>query len=301
MSAATERSEQRPASRTHNSRRTALLAECSIEISPRDEFAGDALRRLLQPGATVFVNHPSTVTHHDIVAACARLRRAGFDPVPHVAARRLASFTQASDFLQRAVGEAAVERILLIGGDDSPAGPFRASLDLLATGVVERHGVGHVSFGGYPEGHPAIDDRALDAALQAKVTLARQAGLAVSVVTQFSFEAAPILRWIAAQRAQGIDCPVHVGIAGPASVATLAKFAIRCGIGASLRALARGHTSFARILVEAEPDALIDDLVASEPPEDPIGGLHLFTFGGMRRSAEWIRSRAPTVSPAFRE
>ena len=143
-------------------------------------------------------------------------------------------------------------------------GPFRASLDLLATGVVERHGIGHVAFGGYPEGHPAIDAHVLDAALQAKVALARQRGLGVSLVTQFGFEAEPILRWIAAQRARGIDCPVHVGIAGPATVATLAKFAIRCGIGASLRALARGHTAFARIMAETGPDRLIDELVAGE-------------------------------------
>ncbi len=115
------------------------------------------------------------MTHHDIVAACVRLHRAGFVPVPHVAVRRLASFTQASDFLHRAVSQAGVERVLLIGGDDSPVGPFRASLDVLGTGVLERHGLGHVSFAGYPEGHPAIDQRTLDAALQAKVALARRA------------------------------------------------------------------------------------------------------------------------------
>jgi methylenetetrahydrofolate reductase (NADPH) len=270
---------------TQRQRAAALIGDCSLELSPRDEFAGDALRRLLGPGRTVFVNHPSSVTHHDIVAACVRLHRAGFVPVPHVAARRLASFTQASDFLQRATGEAAVDRILLIGGDDRPVGPFRASLDLLATGVVERHGIRAISFGGYPEGHPAIDTRTLDAALQAKVALARRAGLVVSVVTQFGFEAEPILRWIAAQRTAGIDCPVHVGVAGPASVATLAKFAIRCGIGASLRALARGHTAFARILVEAGPDELIGDLVIGDAP---IAGLHVFTFGGVRRTAEWL-------------
>ncbi len=263
-----------------------LTGASSIELSPRDEFAGETLRGLLKPGTTVFVNYPASVSHHDIVAACVRLRRAGFEPVPHVAARRLASFTQASDFLLRAVNEARVERILLIGGDDSPSGPFRASLDLLATGVVERSGVRAVSFGGYPEGHPAIDTATLDAALQAKVSLARQAGLAVSVVTQFGFEADPIARWIET-RAEA--CPVHVGIAGPASVATLAKFAIRCGIGASLRALARGHTAFARVLVEAAPDDLIVQLVASGAP---VAGLHVYTFGGVRRAVEWIRRRA---------
>jgi methylenetetrahydrofolate reductase (NADPH) len=268
-----------------------LVSACSIEISPRDDFAGERLRELLDPGTTVFVNYPGSVTHHDIVAACRRLRRAGFNPVPHIAARRLASFTQVSDFVQRAAGEAAVRAALIIGGDpDRPVGPFPDAYDLLASGVIERHGLREVTFAGYPEGHPRVASRALDEALHAKVALARERGLAVSLVTQFGFEAAPILRWIAALRAQEIVCPVRVGVAGPATVATLAKFAVRCGIGASLRALARGHTAFARILAEAGPDALIGALVAAEDPEQPIDGLHLFTFGGMARTAEWIRA-----------
>jgi methylenetetrahydrofolate reductase (NADPH) len=169
-------------------------------------------------------------------------------------------------------------------------GPFRSTLDLLATGVVERAGISKVAFAGYPDGHPAIDPATLDAALRAKVTLAQHSALGVSLVTQFSFEAQPILRWIATQRAAGIACPVEVGIAGPASVATLAKYAIRCGVGASLRALARGHTAFARIMVEAGPDGLISELVAGETTEAPIAGLHVFTFGGIRRTGEWVRS-----------
>src|SRR4029079_8139665 len=111
-----------------------------------------------------------------------------------------------------------------------------------------------------------------------------------SLVTQFGFDAGPILRWIASLRTKDILCPVRIGVAGPASVATLAKFAIRCGVGASLRALARGHTAFARILVEAGPDALINELVTNETTGAPIAGLHIFTFGGVRRTAEWITS-----------
>jgi len=270
-------------------RATELVAACSIEISPRDDFAGEKLRELLDPGTTVFVNHPGSVTHHDIVAACARLRHAGFSPVPHIAVRRLASFTQANDFLQRAEAEAAVTAALIIGGDpDHPVGPFPDAYDLLASGLIERHGLREVAFAGYPEGHPRISARTLDEALRAKVELAGRQGLDVSLLTQFGFDAAPILRWIAALRARDIVCPVLVGIAGPATVATLAKFAVRCGIGASLRALARGHTAFARILAEAGPDALIGVLVAEEDPRWPIDGLHVFTFGGIRRTAEWI-------------
>ena len=107
----------------------ALIASASIEISPRDEWAGPPLRELFPAGLEVFVNHSGSVTPHDIVAACVRLRRAGFEPVPHVAARRLASFAQADDFLRRAAGEAQINAILLIGGDaEPPVGPFRDSL-----------------------------------------------------------------------------------------------------------------------------------------------------------------------------
>jgi methylenetetrahydrofolate reductase (NADPH) len=291
MGAAFERARGAPDSDMHHRRVAELIRACSIEISPRDELAGEALREVLDPGTTVFVNHPGSVTHHDIVASCVRLQRAGFSPVPHVAARRLASFTQANDFLRRVAAEANVGNALIIGGDpERPVGPFCDSLDLLATGVVERNGLDQVAFAGYPQGHPRIASATLDAVLEAKAALAKQRGLAVSLVTQFGFDSEPIQRWIASLRARGFICPVRIGLAGPASVATLAKFAFRCGIGASLRALARGHTAFARILVEATPEPLAAALAAGEHRGAPIDGLHIFTFGGVRHTADWIRS-----------
>jgi methylenetetrahydrofolate reductase (NADPH) len=108
------------------------------------------------------------------------------------------------------------------------------------------------------------------------------------VATQFGFEAEPIRRWIVSLRASGVVCPIRIGVAGPASVATLAKFAVRCGIGASLRALAQGHAAIARILTEANPGTLIDTL-AERLGDEPDIGLHIFCFGGVRRSAEWRR------------
>lgn len=269
-----------------------LLDAASIELSPRDELAGDGLRNLFPPGSTVFISHPPSADYPGIVAACTRLRKAGFVPVPHIAARRLASLEDAEDFLRRAAGEAAVEDVLLIGGDpDWPAGPFRDSLTLLIGGILECHGIERVRFAGYPEGHPYISTKALDAALDAKLALAKERGLAASVVTQFGFEPAPIERWIAGLRSRGVNCPVRVGVAGPARVVTLAKFAVRCGIGSSLRALARGHTAFARILTEAAPDALIDAVVAGEATAGRIDGLHVFTFGGVARTAAWRQAK----------
>ncbi len=270
-----------------------LARGASLQVSPRDDPLREELDPLLGPGALVFVNFPASVTHHDVVAACVRLRRAAFTPVPHVAARRLASFTQARDFLRRAAGEAGVNSILLVAGDATqPAGPFRDSGDLLSTGLIEDNGIAQVFFAGYPEGHPLVARDRLAASLRDKLAQARRRGLAGAVVTQFGFEAAPIADWIERLRDDGISCPVRIGLAGPASIATLAKYAVRCGIGASLRALGRGQTAFARILTEATPDRLLADLVGREGRAGIIDGLHLFAFGGARRTALWLREHA---------
>lgn len=282
-----------PASQTQQ-RIAELIRACSIELSPRDELAGEKLRDLLDAGTKVFVNSPPSAAYTDIVGAVARLQRAGFTAVPHVVARHLAGFTEATDFLRRLADEAGITQVLLLGGDTPrPVGPFDSALALLATGVVEHYGITSVAFAGYPEGHPQIDSGALHAALLAKLEIARRRGLATSLVTQFGFESGPIQRWIAARRAEGIACPIRIGLAGPATVATLAKYAVRCGIGASLRALSHGHAAIARILAEAKPDALIDALVAGEDQAAPIDGLHIFTFGGARRTAAW---RAASLS-----
>jgi methylenetetrahydrofolate reductase (NADPH) len=267
----------------------ALLGCCSIELAPQDELAGKGLRDFLAPGREVFVNHAASASHHAIVAACARLRQAGFAAVPHVAARRLLSFTQARDFLERAA-ESGVDTVLLVGGDmERPAGPFDGSLALLQSGLVERSGIRHVAFAGYPQGHPRLAAARLEAALADKLRAARERGLAASIVTQFGFAGRPIRRYVAALRARGVDCPVRVGLAGPADIATLARFAVRCGVAASLSALARGHAAFARILVEAGPEPILEALLREDETGAAIDAIHLYTFGGARRTAEWLR------------
>jgi methylenetetrahydrofolate reductase (NADPH) len=267
-----------------------LLMECSVEVAPDDALAGDELRELFAPGRMVFVSHPAGAGHHAIVAACERLRRAGFLPVPHLAARRVASFTQARDFFERAAA-AGVEAVLLTGGNaERPAGPFAGALDLLKSGLVERNGIGHVAFAGHPEGHARIAAAALDKALDQKFAFAEQLGLKASVVTQFGFAGGLVCRYVAGLRDRGVTCPVRIGLAGPADVATLARYAVRRGVGASLHTLARGHSSLARIRSEAGPEALLASLLAEDNSFPPIAALHLFTFGGLRRAAEWLRA-----------
>src|SRR3989475_12899519 len=98
---------------------------------------------------------PPGQTYHGIVALAARLKRAGLRPVPHVAARRIASRDALDEYLARAAGEAGVDSALVIGGDsDRASGPFESSLALLETGLFQRHGIEHIGVGGYPDGPP---------------------------------------------------------------------------------------------------------------------------------------------------
>src|SRR5215469_7431942 len=82
----------------HQAQLKALLAGFSIEASSGDA-AIDAAASHLAPGADVYVNWLPGDNHHRSVAACATLRRAGLNPVPHVAARYLTGLTQLHDFL----------------------------------------------------------------------------------------------------------------------------------------------------------------------------------------------------------
>ncbi|MGH7008910.1 MAG: methylenetetrahydrofolate reductase, partial [Stellaceae bacterium] len=269
---------------------TELLSGVSIELSAREHGSEQLCCGFLAPDTPVYVNFGPNDSYHAVVETAARLKRAGFCPVPHVAARYLTGPTQFDDCLARAVG-AGVDRVLVIAGDlDRPAGPFHSSLELIETGLLAKHGIRTVGVAGYPEGHPKIATTTLDAALAAKLLRLQNSGTAPYIVTQFCFDAAPIVGWLARIRAAGVVAPVRVGLAGPASIATLAKFAMRCGIGNSLLALVGGQTSIARLLVESGPDKVIRALAAVDPGDLDIAGLHLFTFGGVVQTGKWLRA-----------
>jgi methylenetetrahydrofolate reductase (NADPH) len=274
------------------SQRQALLHGFSIEASS-GEVAIEAAASHLAPGSDVYLNWLPGDHHHRAVAAAASLRRGGLNPVPHVAARYLTGLTQLQDFLARLAGEAGVMQALVIGGDrERPVGPFETSLQLLETGLFEKHGITRVGIAGYPEGNPRISTQMLATALRAKLDRAAQAGLAPYIVTQFCFEAQPIVAWARALRDGGVTAPIRVGLAGPAGLATLMKFALRCGVGNSIRALSLRGPAIARLLTESGPERVIDELAHAAAADPALGfaGLHFFSFGGFTRTADWART-----------
>jgi methylenetetrahydrofolate reductase (NADPH) len=265
----------------------ALLQDASLELSSRDPTEIDACVPLLAPGTEVYISIPPGQTYHGSVALAARLKRAGFRPVPHIAARQIARREALEDYLARAAGEGGVDSALVIAGDlDRACGPFDSSLALLDTGLFERHGIVNIGVAGHPEGHPRVATAFLDTALADKKRVATQHGLSLRVVTQFCFEAKPVLTWAARQ--QSLQLPLRVGLAGPAGLTRLLRFAALCGVGNSVRALKSRPGAMARLMTEAGPEAVLREL--ADQADIRLAGVHFFCFGGLVHTARWLQA-----------
>lgn len=272
----------------------ALSREASYEVSARDGKGLDAAIARLSPGTPVSVTWLPADNDDDRVAAAQRLREAGLEPVPHIAARMVTSQDHLERLLGRLGDEAGVRQLLVISGDvKQPGGPFEDSSALIASPAFPHAMLRSIWVGGYPEGHPTVDDATLRATLDAKIAAIRALGLTPGVITQFCFDAQPILQWLLDFRARHGDVPVRVGLAGPAGIRTLLRFAAICGVGASAKALITRGASIARLLNEATPDPVIRDLAETPAYHEfqPMG-FHLFPFGGLDRSARWMEAVA---------
>nr|WP_198148590.1 methylenetetrahydrofolate reductase [Sphingomonas sp. Y57] len=263
----------------------ALARSASFELSARDDAAIEASSSL-PPGSRVSITWLPRDTDHDRIAAARALRDRGLEPVPHIAARMIEDEAHLARLIGRLSDEAGVSQLLVIGGDAQlPRGPFAASADLLVSPALRHPLLRRIAVGGYPEGHPWAGEAVLDAKIAAIALL----GVTPEVITQLCFDSGPILSWTRAFRARHPQVPVRLGIAGPASIRTLLRYARICGVGSSAKALVSRGASIARLLVEAAPDPLLRDLAETSG----IGalapmGIHLFPFGGFERTLRWI-------------
>jgi len=272
-----------------------MLRGYSVEISPTSEKAVASALERLEPGTEVYLTWIPGEDVFRAVAPAGALRKKGLFPVPHIGARHMESAAQFDDLLARFAGE-GVDRLLLIGGErDKPLGPFDSTLQLMQTGLLQKHNILRAGISGFPEGHPKISQKVLAESTVAKMKYARQIGVETWIVTQFVFEAAPVVEWLKGLRALDVNLPVHLGLAGPAGIATLTRYAMQCGVGNSIRALTKS-TSFGRLLTERDPRPVITELIAAAPDGDPsappigITSLHFYTFGGLKKTVEWIHA-----------
>ena len=273
---------------------SAFMRGFSLEATRLNAEDLAALQSVLPPETAVYLTAVPGRPLAEQDTTSARLRSLGFEPVPHIAVRHFASAAVLEDALARLAGEGGVRRVLVIAGDrDRPAGPYNSAIEVIDSGLLQRHGIGEVGIAGYPEGHPRISQDVLDRALAAKVEAAEQTGLAVHIVTQFAFDTAAILGWLTRLRDLGIEHPVRLGLVGPTSLPTLLRYAQRCGVRASAQGLTRQAGLLKHLIGVSAPDALIRPL--SEACADGRLGqvaAHFYSFGGAPATARWAAAVA---------
>jgi methylenetetrahydrofolate reductase (NADPH) len=272
-----------------------LANNFTTEVTPTSAAKIANFTELVPRGAHVYITFLPGSDYKDTVALAKRLRNEGVEPVPHFPARSILDKATLEDFLARIRGEADVTRVLAIAGaPDKPSGIYSDTMGLLATGAFEKHGIRSVAVAGHPEGCGCGTAQVLTDALKWKANYARQSGLEMRIVTQFCFEPEPIIAYDRMLQREGIDLPLHVGLAGIASLKTLIGYAMSCGVGNSVNFLKRQAANVTRLLKPEAPDRIIRALAVHRSSESAsrIAGLHYFPLGGLRKTAIWGKAVA---------
>ena len=270
----------------------------SIEVMPRTAAKIDDFRTILPQTTRVYVAHIDGTPFQEMHGTVARLVREGFEPVPHIPARVVPSAAALEDWTH-AYADLGVRSALLLGGGLSkPNGPFENSMQMIETGLFDRLGFERLHVAGHPEGNRDIDPDGGDAtileALRWKQAFAERSDAEMAIVTQFAFEAKPVIAWAERLAAEGIRLPIHIGVAGPAKLQTLIKFAIGCGVGPSLRVLQRRAKDVTKLLLPFEPTEFLSELALykAENPGSLLERAHFFPLGGIRATTDWTAEHA---------
>ncbi|MEM6971938.1 MAG: methylenetetrahydrofolate reductase [Pseudomonadota bacterium] len=268
----------------------------SIEVMPRTAAKIDRFDAILPAGTRVYVAHLDGTPFEDMLATAKRISAEGFEVMPHFPARVIRDQAELERMIGRYADEAGIESALVLGGGlTTPKGHYDNALQLMDSGLFDRHGYRRIHVAGHPEGNRDIDtdggERVVMEALRLKQAWRDSTDAEMAVVTQFCFEADPVIAWTRRLAEAGVTLPVHIGLAGPAKLQTLIKFAMACGVGPSLRVLQRRAADVTKLLLPFAPDEVIRGLAAerSNNPAFPIAQVHLFPLGGIKASADWAR------------
>ena len=270
--------------------RSNMVDGYSLEMTAKEL---DGLREaapLIRPNTQIAVTFLPGEEIEQRVEAAVLVRELGFEPIVHLSARRLQSEEQLDSYLRDITTKAGVKRVFVIAGDPpEPEGPYENSLQIIESGLLEKHGIEIVGVGGHPEGHPNNTKAELWDWMEKKLAAVRAHGMVPLVVTQFAFDDDAIIEWIAEMRERGIDVPVRLGVPGPAGIKRLLGFAKRCGVGASASVMKKYGVSLTNLIGSAGPDKLVQSLDRKLSDEEHGRvRLHFYPFGALKASAEWI-------------
>ena len=187
-----------------------------------------------------------------------------------------------------------MRKVLLIGGDvPEPLGPYADGAALLRDGLLFGCGVqpgGPARLSGRPPAH-----RLGHAAAALARSWRWRAARGSAPTSSRSSPSRPTASSSTASTSPAAppDVPVYVGLAGPTSPITLLRYAQRCGVSASLRALQAQGMGAVRLFTHVDPDRPAD---GARPPRrsgsaSNVVGVHLYSFGGVATTAAWMNAR----------
>lgn len=269
-----------------------FLKGYSIEVMPRTAEKIPDFRALLPEGTRVYIAHIEGTPIEEMVATAKRIGEEGYKVMPHFPARIIKDKAVLVDWISRYKDVGVRQGLMLAGGVAKPYGDFHSSMQLLESGAFDGFERLHVA--GHPEGNKDIDadgsDRAVMEAARWKSAFAERTDAKMAMATQFCFDAEPVIAWVNRLQQEGVSLPVHIGIAGPAKLQTLIKFAIACGVGPSLKVLQKRALDVTKLLLPYEPTDVLAALAAHKAanPGFAIEQVHFFPLGGIKTNAEWV-------------
>lgn len=275
---------------------TKFLDGYSIEVTPKAASKIENFAGVLPKGTRVYIAHIEGTPIDEMVATAKKIYDDGFIAMPHFPARIIQNSNTLDEWIKRYRNEANVEEALVIaGGANKPYGDFDSSIQLIETGLFDRNEFKRIHVAGHPEGNKDIDpdgsNKNVSGALSWKNEFSKRTDASIALATQFCFESEPVIKWINSIKEEGIDIPVHIGIAGPAKLQTLIKYSVECGVGASIKVLQKRAKDITKLLKPYKPDTVLKELALykNENPSFNIEQVHFFPLGGIKQVTEYVK------------
>ena len=272
-----------------------FISGYSIEVVPNSAAKIESFKEILPINTRVYIAHLETENIATMVATAKRINEEGFKVMPHIPARIIQNQTMLNDWISMYQNEAGVkEALLLAGGSTKPVGDYDSSMQLIESGLFDKAGFKRLHIAGHPEGSKDIDPdggmKNVSEALSWKQEFSNRTDADMAIATQFCFDADVVNKWAKNIQEDGIDIPIHIGIAGPAKLQTLLKFSVECGIGASMKILTKRAKDLTKLLLPYKPTKMLTDLseYKSKDPTLNIEQVHFFPIGGIKQTTDWL-------------
>ncbi len=278
-----------------NDKLTNFLKGFSLEVTPRAAAKIENFSELIPKGTLIYIAHIEGTPIEEMVETAKKINDQGYSPMPHFPARIIKNEQVLQDWISQYKNEANVENALLIaGGSNKPYGDFDSSVQLIESELFDVAGFKNLHIAGHPEGNKDIDNDGttsnIDKALSWKNEFSKRTDATMAITTQFCFDSETVINWANNIKNNGIDLPIHIGIAGPAKLQTLLKYSLECGVGASIKILQKRAMDLTKLLLPYKPTQILSELAEYkfDNPDFNVEKVHFFPLGGIKQVSKFV-------------